>query len=169
MPGWTGTGFYSEYQPLLGTTFNSLPVGGSNVAFVAGVMSQSAGAVQANKTYTLSVDIGQTDYPAALGSIDLVVDGVAYRGVGAAPTPGGWSIYTVSYSALQQDVGAQIYVQLMNGNFADVQLTAANQWIENDPLDPAPEPSSFALLLAGAGAIYLGARRRGLNTSFTLE
>jgi hypothetical protein len=163
VPGWSGTGFYGEYNPVLGPgTFNSLP-GGPSVGFTTGVLSQSVGPVQANNTYTLSVDIGQTNYLSAIGSIDLMVNGVAYRGVGTSPTPGGWSIYTVTYSALQKDVGSQIYIQLMNGNFADVQLNV------NDPPDAAPEPSTFALLLAGAGAVYLGARRRGLNTSFTFE
>lgn len=155
VPGWTGSGDFGEYQPTVGTTFNSLP--SPTIAFVTGgMLSQAAGTVQANQTYTLSVDVGaRTDTPES-GTVDLSINGVTYQGVGTAPTPGGWSTYTVTYSALQQDVGAQIYIQLVENNseaqagFADVQL------------DPAPEPSTFILLLVGVLAIYLGMRRCGL-------
>lgn len=156
VPGWVGSGFFGEYQPIVGTTFNSLP-GGSTIAFVSGgMLSQDAGTVQANETYTLSVDIGARTDVADGGSIALLINGVTYKGVGTAPGAGGWSVYTVNYSALKSDVGAQIYIELIGGavgqgDFSNVLLADA---------DPAPEPSTFALLLAGAAATWIGMRHR---------
>jgi hypothetical protein len=165
IPGWneTGAGLFGQLQPASGV-FNYLP--SQTIAFsTGGTIWQDAGVVQAGETYTLSVDIGtRTDMPSNAG-IDLSVNGVAYVGVGAPASPGNWSTFTATYTALSSDVGAQIYIQLIGygwqGDFADVQLT--------DDGDPAPEPSTFALLLAGAGAVYLGARRRRSNMSFTPE
>jgi hypothetical protein len=125
VPGWTsvGSGYFGTFAPIVGAgTFNSLP-DGPDVAFVTGgYLQQDATTVQAGEKYTLSVDVGdRLDMPST-ASVALYINGVSYTATGVAPAPGGWSTYTVNYTALSQDVGAQIYIRLIgNGQQADFQ------------------------------------------------
>lgn len=152
VPGWTASGgTYGLWQP--SGVYNYTPDGPTLAFITGGTLSQSAGTVQADQTYTLSVDIGNRMMYSPIGTVDLSINGVTYEGVGTAPGVGNWSTYTVTYKALQQDVGAQIYVQLVGGlgpgDFQDVQLLAGGL-----PGDPAPEPGSVFMALVGLGATY---------------
>jgi hypothetical protein len=171
VPDWTesGSGYFGQLTFPVGTFFNSLPT--PTVAFVTGgMLSQDAGAVQAGETYTLSVDVGTRLDEPNTASIALLVNGVTYAGSGTSPTPGNWSTYTATYTALAPDVGAQIYVELIGSgyeaNFTDVQLTD-NGGAFSSGDDAVPEPSTLALALAGAAAVYIGKRRRGSDAQDT--
>jgi hypothetical protein len=149
--GWTetGSGGMGQYDPS-SLVFNSLPE--TTVAYSnGGIISQDATTVQANEVYTLTVQLGDRIGLPETGSIDLLVNGVTYQGVGTTPTPGNWSTYTVTYTAINPDVGAQIYIQLASSgaqaDFADVELS------EVDPPDGVPEPGSMALCCCGLAAI----------------
>lgn len=141
IPGWSesGPGPTGQFDPN-GMYFNSMPDGPTIAYSNGGTIYQDVGTVEAGDTYTLSVDIGErTDRPET-GSADLLIDGVTYAAVGTPAAAGGWSTYTVTYSALPNDVGASIYIQLIStgaqADFTDVQLT-----------DPSvPEPASAALV-----------------------
>lgn len=162
--GWTESagGVFGQMQPN-GALFNNVPTPTVAFAMGTGVLSQAVTTVQAGQTYTLSVDVGYRIGSSDTSAIALLINGVRYLGIGTAPAPGLWSTYRVTYTALASDVGAQMYIQLMStgreGNFADVSLIDGGG-------DPVPEPSTFALLLAGAAAIWFGmCYRRSLADS----
>lgn len=154
IPYWSesGTGGMGQWAPF--GEFNSLP-DGSIIAFSdGGIISQDVGPVVANTTYTVSVMIGvRLDQPVTDdGSAALLINGVRYYATGVTPTAGNWSKYTVTYTALPDDIGHIIALQLIGsglngaqGDFADVQV------------DATPEPSS--LLLVGLCSILIMARR----------
>jgi hypothetical protein len=129
-----------------------------------GIFSQLTGATVGTGTvYMLRVDIGQKTSALLAnqfgGYADLLigttVGGTRYAATGTAPTPGGWSTFTATYTGLAADVGKTITIELQNipvngvvyqANFDDVRM------------DTVPEPASF--LLIGSALLALKAFRR---------
>jgi hypothetical protein len=126
-----------------------------------GMFYQLTGAtVGIGTVYTLRVDIGMKTSESLGhfgGSADLLIGSATPHTVvatGAAPTPGGWSTFTATYTGIAADAGARITIQLQNihpdvyqANFDNVRLD-----------DAVPEPASF--LLIGSALLALKAFRR---------
>jgi hypothetical protein len=76
------------------------------------------------------------------GSVDLLVNGVEYAGVGTLAAPGDWSAFTVTYVGLAVDMGDAMTIQLNDpvagdvASFADVTLMEGG-----DPSSAVPEPA----------------------------
>jgi hypothetical protein len=170
VPGWTGRGWFGEWAPTLGTTLDSLP-DGPTVAFVSnGEIWQDVGPVlAADTTYILSVDVGErTDVPAN-ALVALWINGSQYIATQNPITPGGWSTYTVTYNSIKPDVGADLYIQLMdvtptNGGYTEAVFD--NVVMDPDPTVPEPGTAAlFAVFLAGLGVYKWRTARRRLAAS----
>jgi hypothetical protein len=145
IPGWNDSGTAGQFMPTpTGTYFNYIP-DGQMVAYTnGGTISQTVSAtVQAGETYFLNVFVGnRADYKVFDSSIDLLVNGNTYTGVGVAPTPGNWSVFTATYVARPADVGASITIELktagllwQQAEFDDVTLLTSN-----------PEPAYIGIM-----------------------
>ncbi len=141
IPGWTetGSGTMGQWQPL-SSEFNYLPDGSTIAYSNGGIISQQIGTVQQGMNYTLTVSIGtRAD---GLSSNDataaLLIDGVTYYASGIRASLGNWSTYTVTYTALQNDVGHAIAVELIEASSNGYQADFANVGVT----DAVPEPST---------------------------
>lgn len=144
IPGWSNSGTSGQFQPNpTGTYFNYIP-DGQIVAYTNdGTISQTVGAtVQSGKTYYLSVFLGtRADYKVFDSSIDLLINGNTYTGVGVTPAPGNWSVFTATYVAKPSDVGDSITIELK---------TAGVLWeqgaFDNVTLTVSPEPAYIGII-----------------------
>jgi hypothetical protein len=126
-----------------------------------GMYYQPVGAtVGIGTVYTLRVDIGQKTSALLTnqfgGYADLLIGGTRYAALGTAPTPGGWSTFTATYTGLAVDVGKSITIELQNIPDNGVVFQANFDNVRLD--DAVPEPASF--LLIGSALLALKAFRR---------
>jgi len=142
--------------------FNTLSGGGSTgivgyagSGVAAGDIEQSVGTIStAGDTYLLTVAVGQRiGYP-TIGTISLLVGGLAVNGSASSctPTSGGWATCTYSYTTVAADVSKTLTIDLhgsTQATFDDVTLT-----------DSVPEPSTFVFGGLGLLAVAKLARRR---------
>jgi hypothetical protein len=150
IPGWTTAGNGSipsgQFQPGTqdgnDTSFNSIPDGGTTVAYTYGPsLSQVVDtSVQVGQVYTLTVEIGTRNDVASGGSADLLVNGVQYMANGTMAPDGQWATFTATYVGLAVDMGDSITIQLNDtdgatGAFDDVALTETGSSV--------PEPASI--------------------------
>jgi hypothetical protein len=143
--------------------FSQLSDGITSAFSTTGILSQTVGpTVQADETYTLTVDIGHQMNEGFHGSADLLLsDGTEVIATGSPPTPGHWAPFTATFTGSPETAGDHITIQLRatgsNGNFDNVRLMAT-------PVTAAPEPATLGLivlgLLGGAGAGFAGRKRR---------
>ncbi|HEY6332900.1 MAG TPA: PEP-CTERM sorting domain-containing protein [Blastocatellia bacterium] len=167
IPGWTNGGFTGQFQPggPSGTVpdpyFNTLSNGPTDAYSNGGTISQTVGAVvQAGVTYTFQVDIGSRLDTPALGTADLLVNGVQHFATGTL-VAGGWATFTAVYTGLAADVGDSITIQLNSsgeqGDFDNVRLS-------NNLTTTTPEPGSFALMGSGIVGLIAWRYRRSRAT-----
>ncbi len=155
IPGWTGSGSSGSFQPgnPSNTDYFDFIPNGAIVAYTnSNAISQVVGNVVANTTYTLLVEVGNRkdrNFPAA-GIVKLLVGATEYTAAPVAVAEGGWSTFSVVYSALASDVGQALTIRLSaseaQGNFDNVRLNAE---VSPNGNSPVPEP-------AGLGAVGLG-------------
>jgi hypothetical protein len=168
IPGWSITGAATgQFQPgtQLGdfAQFSTLSDGNTDAYTNAGTISQTVGdTVQSGVVYTLMVDLGmRNDLPFG-ASMDLLVNGNVYSGIGITPTAGNWSTYTATYTGLAADAGDAITIELVSstsqGDFDNVQLS--------NSLTATPEPAlTGALGLSMLGLMGFFRRKRALALS----
>lgn len=167
--GWSSTvvtGNGGQLQPVVATGgYINQDAGSLTSAWAnAGMYYQPVDAViEVGTVYMLRVDIGQKTSASLTnqfgGYADLLigttVGGTRYAALGTAPTPGGWSTFTATYTGLAVDVGKSITIELQNIPVNGV-VYQAN--FDNVQLDEVPEPASF--LLIGSALLALKAFRR---------
>ena len=167
IPGWTNSGASGQFNPGSNTIYFNFIPNGSVVAWdndPGGTITQSAGTVAANTTYTLQVDLGQrNDGFYSLGTVQLLIGSTPVTAIGTAPTKGNWSTYTAVYNSVAGDVGKTITVQLTatggQSDFDNVRLDASSGGTA------IPEPATLALVGAGLvlSSILASRRRRPLR------
>ena len=159
--GWTVTGNTGQWQPGNSTSVFFNTAGGEDGSTVAysngGTFSQTLGATTvAGDTYTLTFFEGwRNDQLLPINVVDLVIGGstdVAATPLGPV-TQGNWTEYQATFLALTS--GQTIGIDAANtgggqGDFDNFSLSAAG----------TPEPGTWALLLAGFGAVGFALRRR---------
>ena len=138
------------------TLFNSVPDGNivgyaysyPGIVGSPGNLTQDVGAVAANTTYTLRVDLGlsRVQTEAYLGALQFLVGGTpvipAYSG-GVAPTPGNWLTFTLIYVASPADAGKTLTIELLTVSNGPGYPT--NSYFDNVRLDASPTASGTAL------------------------
>ncbi len=161
IPGWKTEGNAGQWI-VGGYKGNPSAIDGDVLAWVnAGEIYQTVGEAIAGTTYTLQVDVMQrTDWPMT-GVVQLEIGStVVATAVGVNAGPGTWSDWTATYTALAGDNGQPLTILLGSsggqGDFDNVRLTESYA---------APEPATWAMLLAGFGAIGALALRRGKITA----
>jgi MYXO-CTERM domain-containing protein len=100
-------------------------------------------------TYTLSAYVGWEDTrasSASVGSIGLLVGGVAVSGQASVCTPaqGNWALCTYTYTTSAQDFGQTLTIDLKSGS---VPQAAFDEVTLSDT--STPEPGTFVLLGLG--------------------
>ena len=82
---------------------------------------------------------------------------------GTPAAPGGWAVYTGSYTATNAQTGSPITIDLLNnghGPQADFDNVVLSKVVPSTTTNDVPEPASMALLSMGAMALGLTRRRK---------
>lgn len=159
IPDWSSalvSGYAIGQQNLNGYAGNPPSSDGQIHAYIEGegALWQDVTTAVAGTTYTLQVDVMDRTDAAMLGRVNLRVGGST---VATAPVlsagDGTWNTHTVSWTALAGDAGKTVTVYLTStgsqGDFDNVRMTAA-----------VPEAQTYAMMLAGLGALAMVSRRR---------
>jgi len=157
IPGWSVTGGTGEWQPGDSNSVFFNTTGGESGPTVAytngGTFSQDLSATTvAGATYTLTFYEGwRNDQGLPTNAVDLVIGGTDVAATGAALTQGDWTEYQATFTTATS--GQSIAIDVANsggqGDFDNFNLTST-----------VPEPTTWAMLLAGFGALGLALRRR---------
>jgi hypothetical protein len=162
VPDWTlnGTGGQMEVTP--GATFDPVPgiPEGTILAWLNdGTFTQTiAGtSVVSGDTYILTADLAQRTDASFDAWAALVIGGNTYLATGTPPTPGGESVYSVTFVGAPSTAGDSIEIELgttgTQGDFGPVSLTAV------------PESGALGRLLISFLALFgmaRFARKQGL-------
>ncbi len=166
LSGWDVTGETGVWNPRTPTYFPGGIPDGINVAFSnGGNISQTLSAVLDNSTrYSLSVAVGtRTDVAAQNYSIELLAGGVLIASISNPVTPpsysGTFQVATLNFTSGESELlaGQALGIRFVSGgpqvDYDNVTLSAEN-------LAAVPEPTSYAMLLAGLGLMGALVRRR---------
>ena len=110
------------------TYFDQLSTGPTSAFCSNGSIRQVlATTVQAGMVYTLTVDVGWRKDAGLTGFPRILVNDTYYDSVHDTPVLGGWTPFTATYVARQEDVGASITIVLSSvsnqGNFDNVRFS----------------------------------------------
>ncbi len=152
--GGSSTGRFNPNSQLSPEAFDEVYAAYSN----GGSISQLLGVnLLADTTYTLSVAVGnRTFHPFPGFSVLLLAGGSELTGGTVdytAPQDGSWQTYTYTYNSIA--AGGELAIRLTSSgiqtNFDAVNLTA---------VAAVPEPTTYAMFLAGLGLLSFTARRK---------
>lgn len=168
--GWVVGGIGGQFQPGSSsgnfTYFNYVPDGITTGWAGVGTLYQTIVPLAQIGTYTLTVERGvRNDTNASPGWVALnfsLTNTTAY-GTGTLASPGNWSTWTSTYTVGALDVGGTISIVLNGagdqGNWDNVRLDGPRG------NGTVPEPTSWAMMIAGFGMIGAGLRNRRRRTA----
>jgi len=164
IPDWTSPAGSGQWAPN-GVFLNPAPDGSVAAYSNDFALTQDVSVTAiAGVTYTLLADLGYRSDLKNFGAAILMIGGVSHGGVlDIVQNSKAWFTTSVVYTATAADEGKAIVISLEPNGAGRGQALFDNIRLSDDrviPVSPAPEPSTWAMMLGGFGAIGVGLRRR---------